>query len=392
LKFEPKYFEYIILVLLAVFGFFIFLSGTNLIYVYIGLELQAICFYIIFGTFCKNNISYEAALKYFFLNVFASVIFVLGISFIYGYCGTINYEEIGVIAIVFSDVIVLNGLNLYNFGIFFILVGVFFKLALVPFHYWIGDAYEGLPFFIVLLYASIAKIPYVVFLINFLNILPVSFIALDLLFYLSILSIIFGSLIALYQKSLMRVLAFSSINHVGFIVLCISFGTIEGYLVSLNYLFIYIILTISVLSVLFLFRAFGINWEQWGFINVMDLSQMTNFHYIFGFFLACIFLSFAGIPPFAGFFAKLGVFMYLIKSGHVFSFLIVGFSSLISCVIYIRIVRFLFFSLNEKNKNLVLSFYTYIIGGIFVFFSFVNFFYLFIKPFLFTFILVLIII
>jgi len=133
LKDEPKYFEYIFCVLFAIYGFFIFISGTNLIFVFLGLELQTMCFYVIFGTFCKNNITYEAALKYYFLNIFASAIIVFGISFVYGYCGTINYFEINLV--ITENLLNVDILNLYNLGIFFILAGVFFKLALVPFHY-----------------------------------------------------------------------------------------------------------------------------------------------------------------------------------------------------------------------------------------------------------------
>jgi NADH-quinone oxidoreductase subunit N len=130
---EFKYYEYLICVMLAIFGLFLFMSGANFLYVFLGLELQAMSFYIIFSTFCKNNISYEAALKYFILNIFISGIMLLGISLIYGYCGTVYFCELGLL--MSKDIVEIEVFSLYNLGIFLFLIGVCFKLALVPFHY-----------------------------------------------------------------------------------------------------------------------------------------------------------------------------------------------------------------------------------------------------------------
>jgi len=172
----------------------------------------------------------------------------------------------------------------------------------------------------------------------------------DFLFYLSILSIVFGALAGLYQSNFMRLLAFGAINHAGFILLGISFGTLKGFSAALVYLIVYTFLIIGTFASIILLKIYGYKLESWNIADVVKFIKMSKFNYIFSIVFSSFILSFAGIPPFAGFFAKLGIFMVLIDSANYFTFIFVAIFSIVSAVYYIRLVRFLFFS-KDSNDN-----------------------------------------
>lgn len=190
--------------------------------------------------------------------------------------------------------------------------------------------------------------PFVIFLINFLNIVVVPAIVSNFLFYLSILSIIFGSLAGLYQTNFMRMLAFGAISHAGFILLGLSMGTLKGFSAALVYLIIYTILNIGTFASILLLRIHGFKVESCNINDVVKFIKMSKFNYVFSIIFSTFILSFAGIPPFAGFFAKLGIFLALIDSSNYFVFFVIAFLSIVNAVYYIRLVRFLFF-LRDSN-------------------------------------------
>jgi NADH-quinone oxidoreductase subunit N len=340
--------EYIIFVLLALESILFFLSASDFFVVYLAIEMQAFCFYVVFALSKSNSFSLEASLKYFILSVFASLILLLGISFIYGACGTLKICEIHMLFI--HDEFDLNLSKLYALGLFFFLFGILFKLALVPFHYWIGDVYEGLPLITIFWYSSISKIPFIIFLINLFNLVNIFAFIGNFIFYISLLSICFGTLASLYQVNLIRMLAFAAINHSGFILLSLSLGSVKGFSCSLVYLIVYVILNMGIFTLILLFRVLNSELNSWNIVDIVKFVKLSKFNYVFSIFFSCFFLSLAGIPPFSGFFAKLGVFMALLDSGYYFTFLVVALFSVVSAVYYIRLIRYLFF-LKDTNET-----------------------------------------
>jgi len=330
--------EYSILILCSILGMMVMISSNDLIVFYIGLELQSLSLYVL-ASFNRDQIkSSEAGLKYFVLSALSSGLLLYGCSLIYGFSGSTNFITI-------SENIDSTQLS-FSFGIVFILVGLAFKISAVPFHMWAPDVYEGSPTSVTLFFAVVPKIAALAVFIRFLYVPFINMI--DqwqiIIIFLSIASMIFGSLAAIGQKNLKRLIAYSSIGHMGFALAGLSPGTNEGIQSSIIYISIYLIMNLGLFCCLFMMKRNDKYYE-----NIDDLSGLSKNHPLISLSLLIILFSLAGIPPTAGFFAKFYVFSAVIKESMYFLAITGLLSTVISAFYYLRIIKIIYFD-PEKEK------------------------------------------
>jgi NADH-quinone oxidoreductase subunit N len=330
--------EYSILILSAVLGMMIMISANDLIVFYMGLELQSLALYVL-ATFNRENLkSSEAGLKYFVLSALSSGLLLYGCSLIYGFSGSTNFEVIST---------QLNS-NEYvlTFGIVFILVGLAFKITAVPFHMWAPDVYEGSPTTVTLFFTMVPKIAALTVFIRFLYVPFLNLI--DqwqmIIIFLSIASMLFGAIAAIGQTNIKRIVAYSSIGHIGYALAGLSTGSNEGIQSSIVYILIYIVMNLGFFSCLLMFRR---NNEYYD--NLEDLSGISKNHPLLSLSLLIILFSLAGIPPLAGFFAKFYIFMAVIEQSMYFLAIVGLLSTVIAAFYYLRIIKIIYFD-NEKEK------------------------------------------
>ena len=350
--------EYPILLLSSILGMMIMVSSNDLIVFYMGLELQSLALYVLASFDRNNKLSSESGLKYFVLSALSSGLLLYGCSLIYGFSGTTNFNEI-------SQNIreVQYGLTL---GIVFILVGLSFKISAVPFHMWAPDVYAGSPTSVTMFFAILPKIAALTVFIKFLYIPFINLI--DqwkiIIIFLSIASMIFGAVAAIGQRNLKRLMAYSSISHMGFALAGLSVGTNEGIQSSISYISIYLVMNVAFFSCLFMLKRNNNYFE-----SLDDLSGLSKNHPLLSASLLIILFSLAGIPPLAGFFAKFYVFLSVVKEGMYFLAIIGLLSTVVAAFYYIRIIKIIYFE-PEKEKydmgsNVGLKF-TLIISTLFI--------------------------
>ena len=330
--------EYSILILCSILGMMVMISSNDLIVFYIGLELQSLALYVL-ASFNRDQIkSSEAGLKYFVLSALSSGLLLYGCSLIYGFSGSTNF-------IIIAENINSTQFGL-TFGIVFILVGLAFKISAVPFHMWAPDVYEGSPTSVTLFFAVVPKIAALTVFIRFLYVPFINMI--DqwqiIIIFLSIASMIFGAVAAIGQKNLKRLVAYSSIGHMGFALAGLSPGTNEGIQSSIIYISIYLIMNLGLFSCLFMMKRNDQYYE-----NIDDLSGLSKNHPLISLSLLIILFSLAGIPPMAGFFAKFYVFSAVIKESMYFLAITGLLSTIISAFYYLRIIKIIYFD-PEKEK------------------------------------------
>ena len=333
-----NYFEYSLILLLSVLGMFIMISANDLILFYLGLELQSLSLYILASLDRDNLKSNESGLKYFILSSLASGLLLYGCSILYGFSGSTNFE-----------IIRLNT-NTENIGtvfaMVFILVGLAFKVSAVPFHMWTPDVYEGAPSSVTSFFAIVPKIAGVAVFIRIMQI-PFNDIAdqwQPILIFISLSSMILGAIAAIGQSNIKRLIAYSSIGHIGFALAGISTNTILGYSSSITYISIYVIMNLGMFACIFSMKRDGKYCE-----NLDDLSGISKHHPILSISLLIILFSLAGIPPLAGFFAKFYIFIAVIES-KMYTLAIIGLlSTVISAFYYLRIIKIIYF--DDANKS-----------------------------------------
>tara|TARA_Y100000590_G_scaffold333266_1_gene379070 strand:- start:4354 stop:5769 length:1416 start_codon:yes stop_codon:yes gene_type:complete len=330
--------EYPILLLSSILGMLVMISSNDLIVFYMGLELQSLALYVLASFNRDNMLSTEAGLKYFVLSALSSGLLLYGCSLIYGFSGTTNFEEI------------LNNSNeikySLTFGIVFVLVGLSFKISAVPFHMWAPDVYQGSPTSVTIFFAILPKIAALTVFIRFLYVPFANMI--DqwqiIIVFISIASMILGAIAAIGQKNLKRLVAYSSIGHMGYALAGISTGTIEGVHSSITYMCIYLVMNLGLFSCIFMLRRNNQYYE-----NIDDLSGISKNHPVIAFSLLIILFSLAGIPPLAGFFAKFYIFMAVIKESMYLLAVVGLLSTVIAAFYYLRIIKVIYFD-NEKEK------------------------------------------
>ena len=324
--------EYSILILFSILGMMIMVSANDLIVFYLGLELQSLALYVL-ASFNVNQLkSSEAGLKYFVLSALSSGLLLYGCSLIYGYSSSTNFYEIS------------KNLNVdqygFSFGLVFILVGLAFKVSAVPFHMWAPDVYEGSPTSVTLFFAIAPKIAAITVFLRFFYEPFLMF--MDqwqiILIFISIASMLLGAFAAIGQKNIKRLIAYSSISHMGYALAGLCAGSNEGIQSTITYIVIYMIMNLGLFSCLFMMRRAEKYYE-----NIEDLSGLSKNHPAISICLLIILFSLAGIPPMAGFFAKFYVFSALIEKS-MYSIVIIGLiSAVISAFYYLRIIKIIYF-------------------------------------------------
>ena len=330
--------EYPILILCSILGMMVMISSNDLIVFYIGLELQSLSLYVL-AAFNRDQIkSSEAGLKYFVLSALSSGLLLYGCSLIYGFSGTTNFDQIS---------------NLMNndqygltFGIVFILVGLAFKISAVPFHMWAPDVYEGSPTSVTLFFAVAPKIAALTVIIRFLYVPFVNVIEQWqlIIIFLSLASMIFGAVAAIGQKNLKRLIAYSSIGHMGYALAGLCVGTNQGIQSSILYISIYIVMNLGFFSCLFMLKRNNTYFE-----NIDDLSGLSKNHPLISLSLMIVLFSLAGIPPLAGFFAKFYIFKAILDQSMYYLAIIGLLTTVIAAFYYLRIIKIMYFDL-EKEK------------------------------------------
>ena len=329
-------FEYPVLMLLAALGMLMMVSANDLIALYLGLELQNLALYVI-AAFKRDDIrSSEAGLKYFVLSALSSGLLLYGASLLYGVTGSTGYAAIAAAAKA-PDMAANIGLTV---GLVFVLVGIAFKIAAVPFHMWTPDVYQGAPTPVTAFFSSAAKVAAMAMLLRFTqSALPGAASQWQqIIIFLSIASMVLGAFAAIGQRNIKRLLAYSSIGHIGFVLIGLAANNAEGTAGVLIYLAIYVPMTLGAFACVLSMRRKGGNVE-----DISELSGLAKTNLPFAFILGLLMFSLAGIPPLAGFWAKWYVFLPAIKAG-LYPLSVIGVvTSVIGAFYYLRIVKIMFF-------------------------------------------------
>ena len=330
--------EYPILILSSILGMLVMISSNDLIVFYMGLELQSLSLYVLASFNRENILSSESGVKYFVLSALSSGLLLYGCSLIYGFSGSTNFN------IISSNID--NAKYGLTFGIVFILVGLAFKISAVPFHMWAPDVYQGSPTSVTIFFAVVPKIAALTVFIRFLYVPFASMI--DqwqfIIIFLSVASMIFGAVAAIGQKNLKRLVAYSSIGHMGYALAGLTVGTNEGIQSSVIYICIYLVMNLAFFSCLFMMKR-----NENYFERIDDLSGLSKNHPILSLCLMIILFSLAGVPPLAGFFAKFYIFMAVIEQSMYFLAIVGLLSTVIAAFYYLRIIKIIYFD-PEKEK------------------------------------------
>lgn len=333
------------LILFSTLGMMVLVSAHTLLSGYLGLELLSLPLYALTAVRRMDGDASEAGMKYFVMGALASGMLLFGFSLLYGATGHLNFADIA--ATVSHHTTAGNGFLM--FGLIFIVAGLAFKLALVPFHMWAPDVYEGAPLSVTLLLSTAPKIAALAFMIRLLTIaLPMlSDQWQTLLLIMALLSIIMGNLFAVVQTNIRRLLAYSAISHMGFAVFGIFVATASGYASALYYILIYVLMTVAAFGLLVLLSRGGLEIE-----NVDDLKGLNQRNPWAAAMMMIIMFSMAGVPPTAGFFIKLTVLKSLIDVHMTWVAVVAVLFAVIGAYYYIRIVKVMYFDeAHEKTPS-----------------------------------------
>jgi NADH-quinone oxidoreductase subunit N len=330
---KQQKFEYGALFLLSTLGMMMLISASDLIALYLGLELMSLPLYVLAASNRDNVKSTEAGLKYFVLGALSSGMLLYGASLIYGFTGTVSFAGIAKATAGGASV----GLV---FGLVFLFVGFCFKISAVPFHMWTPDVYEGSPTPVTAFFASAPKVAGIAI---FMRATVTAFPGIvhewqQIVVFVSIASMALGAFAAIGQRNIKRLLAYSSIGHMGFALVGLAAGTAEGVQGVLVYMAIYVAMTLGTFAVVLSMRRDGQLVE-----NIGDLAGLSRTHPTMAFFLAMLLFSLAGIPPLAGFFAKFYVFLAAVKAG-LYALAVIGvLASVVGAYYYLMIVKIMYF-------------------------------------------------
>ena len=325
-------FEYSVLILLSTLGMLMLISAADLIALYLGLELMSLPLYVVAASHRTSLRSTEAGLKYFVLGALSSGMLLYGASLTYGLTGTVSFAGIAKSA---ADA----GPGLI-FGLVFLFAGFCFKVSAVPFHMWTPDVYEGAPTPVTAFFAAAPKVAGIAM---FVRATVVAFPGItaqwqEIVVFVAIASTLLGSFAAIGQRNIKRLMAYSSIGHMGFALIGLAAGTPEGVQGVLVYMSIYLTMTLGVFAVILSMRRSD------GMVELIDqLAGLARTHPTMAFFLAMLLFSMAGVPPLAGFFAKFYVFLAAIKAGLYVLAVIGVLASVVGAYYYLAIVKIMYF-------------------------------------------------
>ncbi|GAB4119330.1 MAG: NADH-quinone oxidoreductase subunit NuoN [Rhodothalassiaceae bacterium] len=336
-------FEYPVLVVLATLGMLMMVSANDLLALYIGLELQSLALYVLAAFNRDKTRSSEAGLKYFVLGALSSGMMLYGISLIYGFTGSVSFTVLRE----FDGGAGMQGLWLLV-GIVFLIAGLAFKVSAVPFHMWTPDVYEGAPTPVT---AFFAIAPKVAAMALFVRVLIAAFPDMvgswqQVVIFLSVASMLLGAFAALKQTNIKRLMAYSSIAHVGYALTGLAAGTEKGVAGVIAYMTIYFVMTAGTFALII-----GMRSKEGSREDIADLAGLARRQPGMALMMAILMFSLAGIPLLAGFFAKLTVFLAVVEAG-LYWLAVVGFlSSVVGAVYYLRIVKLMYF--DEPKEELL---------------------------------------
>ncbi len=330
-------FEYGALFLLSTLGMLMLISAADLIALYLGLELMSLALYVVAAYDRDNARSTEAGLKYFVLGALSSGMLLYGASLVYGFTGTVSFAGIAKVTNLAAGAGAGMGLI---FGLVFLFVGFCFKISAVPFHMWTPDVYEGAPTPVTAFFAAAPKVAGIAIFVRA-SLMAFPGIAHEwqqILTFVSIASMALGAFAAIGQRNIKRLLAYSSIGHMGYALIGLDADSAQGVQGVLIYMSIYVSMTLGTFAVVLAMRRDGKLLE-----NIGDLAGLSRTHPTMAFFLAMLLFSLAGIPPLAGFFAKFYVFLAAINAG-LYGLAVVGvLTSVVGAYYYLTIVKIMYF-------------------------------------------------
>ena len=347
-----KIFEYLLLLLLSIVGILTIISSYDLITMYLAIELQSLCFYIVTNLKFYSNFSIEAGLKYFILGALSSGILLFGSSLLYGFTGLTNFLDLTILFYYHT----LEGYNLFYYegaliGIIFIYCGILFKIGIVPFHMWVSDIYEGSPTNITFFFAVVPQISIlslllrlnIIFIYAYLKYLYIFFM------FLSMLTIIVGTLGAIYQTKLKRILAYSGISNMGYILTAALTINIESMYSIIFYIIVYNIVTMGLWILLLSFRNKS---NLIKFKEIGDIVLLFNSNKYLSIIFFIFLFSAMGIPPMLGFFSKLFILLNIIELKMYFFALFLIILNSIGVIYYLRLIKIMYFSTSNNFLSL----------------------------------------
>lgn len=338
--------EFYALVLFAVAGMMIMVSGQHFLTLYMGLELLSLCLYALVAMDRDNARAAEAAMKYFVLGALASGMLLYGMSMLYGATGSLNISEVA------SSL--LNGVQnrpVLVLGLVFIVAGLAFKLGAVPFQMWVPDVYEGSPTAVTLFIGSVTKLAAFALVIRLL-VQGLFVLAIDwqgMLIIMAVLSIVIGNITAIAQTSLKRMLAYSTISHVGFLLYGIMSAGINGFASAMFYIVSYVLMTLAGFGIILLLSRKGFEADQ-----LDDLKGLNQRSPWYAFLMLITMFSMAGVPPTLGFYAKFAVLQAALQAGMVWLVVFAVLMAVIGAFYYLRIVKLMYFD-EPKDKAAIKS-------------------------------------
>ncbi len=336
MKDEQHLGEYYVLLLFATLGMMLMASANNFIIMYLGLELMALCIYVLVGYQRKVLRSSEASLKYFILGALSSGMLLYGVTFMYGVSGSFDFSGIGAgLSAAGAD-----AHTAIMLGLVFIIAGLAFKVSMAPFHMWTPDAYEGAPTPVT---AFMSVGPKVAGFVVFIRILADALPSLQneytmILTGLAVLTMAVGNLAAIAQRNIKRMLAYSTIGHVGFVMLGLIAANTDGYAGIMVYMTIYMFMNMGAFAIIILMNREGIPGEL-----IDDFAGLSRVRPLYAMAMGLLLFSLAGIPFLGGFWAKYAVFMAAVEAGHLYLVLYALLFSAVGAFYYIRIVKYIYF-------------------------------------------------
>jgi NADH-quinone oxidoreductase subunit N len=333
-------FEYSVLIVLSTLGMMVLISAADLIALYLGLELMSLPLYVVAASHRDSLRATEAGIKYFVLGALSSGMLLYGASLVYGFTGTVTFSGIAQSA-------PNGGLGLI-FGLVFLFAGFCFKVSAVPFHMWTPDVYEGAPTPVTAFFAAAPKVAGIAM---FVRAAVVAFPGItaqwqQIVVFVAIASMLLGSFAAIGQRNFKRLLAYSSIGHMGFALIGLAAGTPEGVQGVLVYMAIYVTMTLGTFAVVLSMR------RSTGMVESIDqLAGLSRTNPTAAFFLAMLLFSMAGVPPLAGFFAKFYVFLAAIKAGLYILAVIGVLASVVGAYYYLAIIKIMYFDDAAESFN-----------------------------------------
>ncbi|MBU1188681.1 MAG: NADH-quinone oxidoreductase subunit NuoN [Gammaproteobacteria bacterium] len=337
--FKVAMLEYHVLSLFLLLGVMVLISAASMLTVYLGLELIALPSYALVALRRDDQRSTEAAMKYFVLGSLASGLLLYGLSMIYGVTGTLSLAQV-------ANITAMGNNTVLVLGLIFVVIGIAFKLGVVPFHMWVPDVYHGAPAAVTALIGSLPKLAVFAMAIRLLSdgLGNMQMHWMSMLVVLATLSIVVGNLVAIAQSNLKRMLAYSTIGHMGFMLLGLLTGSDQGFSAAMFYAIVYAIMAAGAFGVMILLSQHGVEAE-----HLDDYKGLSKRSPWLALMMLMLMFSMAGVPVFAGFFAKWLVIQAVIDAGMIWLAILAVIFSVIGAFYYLRVVKLMYFDAPDKD-------------------------------------------